>query len=158
MEQTHLLKRLLWFFVLFYLLLALGILSQSVDAEPIYEITDSQLNALTSELLLQKENNKQLLKQLEDGKLNLQKLMIQLNASGQKLTDYEQQLATLAEQLKSLQTESAALLIKLEKTKNLLAEAKQLYDKSVKMAQKEIRRLKWQRNIAIIVAIAKWLI
>lgn len=152
------LKRLFVFLVVFFWLLVLGILLHTTMAEPIYEVTSTQLNALTSELLLQKENNKTLLMQLNNGSLSLQELLTKLNLFGQQMKDYDQKLADLESQVLLWQENSTTLLTQLERTKNLLVEARQLYNESVKAAQKEIRKLKFQRNAAIIIAIAKWIL
>lgn len=139
------LKRVIGLFCSF-LLLALVTASPAAKAEELYSITESDLTRLIEISTRLEMLNEKLQSELIASEKNLNQLMSELD-------NYKAELTGLEKQLLILRAESETLKMQLQNAETLLEKTRQSLDAYRTEAEKRIRKLTIQRNIAWLTAV-----
>jgi uncharacterized protein YbcI len=150
------LKRLLLLLLLVSLLVVA--LPFTILAEPMYQISASELQSIrdnNSNIIKENQNLKQ---QLLNSNLNLNQFQDLLNKQEVKVKALQQTIATLINKLEQSEQTSTQASDQVNELKAIQAELTKSYNESLKEALKEIKRLKIERNLAIIGGIIGWIL
>ena len=145
------LKRFFWFLLLFFWLLSLGILAHPTKAETVFELPETKLQRLIGNL--------QKLETLSENKSKLIAELKQIsNEQSQEIKNLEIQLIESDKTIQALKQDSSLSKELIEKAEASSMKAWESFEKYKEAVRKEIRKLSRQRNIAIVLAILKWLL
>ena len=128
------------------LLFCSAMLSPAAKAEELYSITESELTRLIEISMRLETLNEKLQSELIASEKNLNQLMSELD-------NYKAELTGLEKQLLILRAESETLKMQLQNAETLLEKTRQSLDAYRTEAEKRIRKLTIQRNIAWLTAV-----
>ena len=126
-------------FILLLLLFLLAMVLQVCKAEPVYNVSGSELNDMKNYIELIRQENRQLQNDLKNSRISLEQA--------------EERRRSLESQLEELINGHKLLLEERNELETLLKDLRESFEQLKAEAQSKIRRLVTQRNLALIIGI-----
>jgi septal ring factor EnvC (AmiA/AmiB activator) len=126
-------------FILLLLLFLLAMVLQVCKAEPVYNVSGSELNDMKHYIELIRQENRQLQNDLKNSRISLEQA--------------EERRRSLESQLEELINGHKLLLEERNELETLLKDLRESFEQLRAEAQSKIRKLVVQRNLALIIAI-----
>jgi chromosome segregation ATPase len=126
-------------FILLLLLFLLAMVLQVCKAEPVYNVSGSELNDMKHYIELIRQENRQLQNDLKNSRISLEQA--------------EERRRSLESQLEELINGHKLLLEERNELETLLKDLRESFEQLKTEAQSKIRKLVVQRNLALIIAI-----
>jgi len=126
-------------FILLLLLFLLAMVLQVCKAEPVYNVSGSELNDMKHYIELIRQENRQLQNDLKNSRISLEQA--------------EERRRSLESQLEELINGHKLLLEERNELETLLKDLRESFEQLKAEAQSKIRKLVIQRNLALIIAI-----
>jgi septal ring factor EnvC (AmiA/AmiB activator) len=126
-------------FILLLLLFLLAMVLQVCKAEPVYNVSGSELNDMKHYIELIRQENRQLQNDLKNSRISLEQA--------------EERRRSLESQLEELINGHKLLLEERNELETLLKDLRESFEQLKAEAQSKIRKLVVQRNLALIIAI-----